>query len=40
LQALKASEAQKKAQQADEEAGRLLEQKDGEGTGRKNDNQN
>ncbi|QCD80678.1 probable sugar phosphate/phosphate translocator At4g32390 [Vigna unguiculata] len=40
LQALKASEAQKKAQQADEEAGRLLEQKDGDGTGRKNDNQN
>lgn len=40
LQALKASEAQKKAQQGDEEAGRLLEQKDGEGTGRKNDNQN
>lgn len=40
LQALKASEAQKKAQQADEEAGRLLEQRDGDGTGRKSDNQN
>ncbi|XP_057415836.1 probable sugar phosphate/phosphate translocator At2g25520 [Lotus japonicus] len=39
LQALKANEAQKKAQQADEEAGRLLEQRDGEGTGRKNENQ-
>lgn len=40
LQALKASEAQKKAQQTDEEAGKLLEQRDGEGSGRKNDNQN
>ncbi|XP_027331761.1 probable sugar phosphate/phosphate translocator At2g25520 [Abrus precatorius] len=40
LQALKASEAQKKAQQADEEAGRLLEQRDGDGSGRKNENQN
>ncbi|CAL5198616.1 probable sugar phosphate/phosphate translocator At5g25400 [Vicia villosa] len=40
LQALKASETQKKAQQNDEEAGRLLEQRDGEGTGRKIDSQN
>nr|AFK47238.1 unknown [Medicago truncatula] len=40
LQALKASETQKKAQQSDEEAGRLLEQRDGEGTGRKSDSQN
>ncbi|MED6179876.1 hypothetical protein PIB30_004931 [Stylosanthes scabra] len=40
LQALKASEAQKKAQQADEEAGRLLEERDGDGgNGRKSDNQ-
>lgn len=31
LQALKASEAQKKAQQAEEEAGRLLEEKESEG---------
>jgi hypothetical protein len=31
LQALKAKEAQKKAQQADEEAGRLLEGREGEG---------
>ncbi|CAL0330506.1 unnamed protein product [Lupinus luteus] len=37
LQALKASEVQKKAQQADEEAGRLLEERDEE---RKNENQN
>ncbi|OIV99915.1 hypothetical protein TanjilG_26253 [Lupinus angustifolius] len=37
LQALKASEAQKKAQQADEEAGRLLEEREGE---RKNENHN
>ncbi|KAE9601821.1 hypothetical protein Lal_00040916 [Lupinus albus] len=37
LQALKASEAQKKVQQADEEAGRLLEERDEE---RKNENQN
>lgn len=40
LQALKASEAQKKAQQADEEAGRLLEEREGEGNARKNENQN
>ncbi|KAK7292059.1 hypothetical protein RIF29_07720 [Crotalaria pallida] len=38
LQALKASEAQKKAQQVDEEAGRLLEER--EGGERKNENQN
>ncbi|KAH9760703.1 putative sugar phosphate/phosphate translocator [Citrus sinensis] len=31
LQALKAKEAQKKAQQADEESGKLLEERDGEG---------
>jgi len=40
LQALKASETQKKAQQSDEEAGKLLELRDGEGTGRKSDSQN
>lgn len=39
LQALKAAEGQKKAQQADEEAGRLLEERE-EGNERKNDNQN
>ncbi|XP_041006946.1 probable sugar phosphate/phosphate translocator At4g32390 [Juglans microcarpa x Juglans regia] len=39
LQALKAAEAQKKAQQADEEAGRLLEEKEGEGTGKKSETQ-
>lgn len=33
LQALKAKEAQKKAQQADEESGKLLEERDGEGGG-------
>ena len=40
LQALKAAEAQKKAQQADEEAGRLLQEREGETTGGKHDNQN
>ncbi|KAL2479700.1 putative sugar phosphate/phosphate translocator [Abeliophyllum distichum] len=41
LQALKVKEAQKKAQQADEEAGRLLEEREGENNGsRKNDLQN
>ncbi|XP_054822065.1 probable sugar phosphate/phosphate translocator At5g25400 [Prosopis cineraria] len=40
LQALKASEAQKKAQQADEEAGRLLEEREAGNTGKKNENQN
>ncbi|KAL3746589.1 hypothetical protein ACJRO7_015536 [Eucalyptus globulus] len=39
LQALKAKEAQKKATQADEEAGRLLEQRDGDGIGEKRDSQ-
>lgn len=39
LQALKAKEAQKKTQQADEEAGRLLEEREsgGEGMGKKSD---
>ncbi|KAE9609713.1 hypothetical protein Lal_00006772 [Lupinus albus] len=37
LQALKASEAQRKSQQADEEAGRLLEEREGE---RKNESHN
>ncbi|KAI4344123.1 hypothetical protein L6164_011391 [Bauhinia variegata] len=40
LQALKAAEAQKKAQQADEEAGRLLQERDGEATGKKKEDQN
>ncbi|OAY27371.1 probable sugar phosphate/phosphate translocator At5g25400 [Manihot esculenta] len=40
LQALKSKESQKKAQQTDEEAGRLLEERDGEGTGRKSESQN
>jgi drug/metabolite transporter (DMT)-like permease len=40
LQALKAAEAQKKTQQADEEAGRLLEEKEGEGIGKKTETQN
>ncbi|XP_042492020.1 probable sugar phosphate/phosphate translocator At5g25400 [Macadamia integrifolia] len=39
LQALKAKEAQKKAAQADEEAGRLLEVREGEGQSRKPDSQ-
>ncbi|XP_010254381.1 PREDICTED: probable sugar phosphate/phosphate translocator At5g25400 [Nelumbo nucifera] len=39
LQALKAKEAQKKATQADEEAGRLLEEREGEGSSRKTDSQ-
>ncbi|XP_022875478.1 probable sugar phosphate/phosphate translocator At2g25520 [Olea europaea var. sylvestris] len=39
LQALKAKEAQKKAQSADEEAGKLLEEREGEGNGRKGDSQ-
>ncbi|KAJ7956683.1 Sugar phosphate/phosphate translocator like [Quillaja saponaria] len=37
LQALKSAEAQKKAQQADEEAGRLLEEREGEAAGRKSE---
>uniref|UniRef100_A0A5B6ZSZ8 Putative Nucleotide-sugar transporter family protein n=1 Tax=Davidia involucrata TaxID=16924 RepID=A0A5B6ZSZ8_DAVIN len=41
LQALKAKEAQKKAQQADEEAGRLLDEREGgDGMGKKSDSQN
>ncbi|PIM99253.1 Glucose-6-phosphate/phosphate and phosphoenolpyruvate/phosphate antiporter [Handroanthus impetiginosus] len=41
LQALKAKEAQKKAQQPDEEAGRLLEEREGENNGaKKNESQN
>lgn len=39
LQALKAKDAQKKASQADDEQGRLLEERDGDGSGRRNDNQ-
>ncbi|KAL7164248.1 hypothetical protein ACSBR2_040205 [Camellia fascicularis] len=40
LQALKAKEAQKKAQQADEESGRLLEEREGgDGLGKKSDSQ-
>ncbi|CAI9775504.1 unnamed protein product [Fraxinus pennsylvanica] len=39
LQALKAKEAQKKAQSADEEAGKLLEEREGDGNGRKGDSQ-
>lgn len=39
LQALKAKEAQKKTAQADEEAGTLLEERDGEHHPRKNDSQ-
>lgn len=39
LQALKAKEAQKKVAQADEEAGRLLEEREGDGSARKADSQ-
>ncbi|KAH9760721.1 putative sugar phosphate/phosphate translocator [Citrus sinensis] len=39
LLALKAKEAQKKAQQADEEAGKVLEERDGEGGGSTNRNE-
>ncbi|XP_064958557.1 probable sugar phosphate/phosphate translocator At5g25400 [Musa acuminata AAA Group] len=39
LQALKAKEAQKKAAQADDEAGKLLDQVDGSGVDRKGDSQ-
>ncbi|KAG6643801.1 hypothetical protein I3843_08G012500 [Carya illinoinensis] len=39
LQALKAAEAQKKAALADEESGRLLEEREGDGLGRKNESQ-
>ncbi|MBA0755477.1 hypothetical protein Gogos_020065 [Gossypium gossypioides] len=40
LQALKAKEAQKKAAQADEEGGRLLEERESEGTDKKSESQN
>ncbi|RDY07635.1 putative sugar phosphate/phosphate translocator, partial [Mucuna pruriens] len=40
LQALKAKEAQKKTTQADEEEGRLLEDREGDGIGKRNDQQN
>ncbi|XP_004501317.1 probable sugar phosphate/phosphate translocator At5g25400 [Cicer arietinum] len=40
LQALKAKEAQKKVSQPDEETGRLLEDREGDGSGKRNDNQN
>ncbi|XP_058113201.1 probable sugar phosphate/phosphate translocator At5g25400 [Magnolia sinica] len=39
LQAMKAKEAQKKSTQADEEAGRLLEEREGDGLGRKSEAQ-
>ena len=41
LQALKATEGQKKVQEADEEAGKLLEEREGggDGLGKKNDSQ-
>ncbi|XP_068648201.1 probable sugar phosphate/phosphate translocator At5g25400 [Aristolochia californica] len=39
LQALKAKEAQKKSTQADEESGLLMEEREGDGPGRKNDSQ-
>ncbi|KNA22359.1 hypothetical protein SOVF_034710 [Spinacia oleracea] len=39
LQALKAKDAQKKTVQADDEQGRLLEERDGDGIGRRNDSQ-
>ncbi|XP_014501062.1 probable sugar phosphate/phosphate translocator At5g25400 [Vigna radiata var. radiata] len=40
LQALKAKEAQKKTAQADEEEGRLLEEREADGMGKRNDQQN
>lgn len=40
LQALKAKEAQKKTALADEEANRLLEDREGEGIGKRNESQN
>nr|XP_027188681.1 probable sugar phosphate/phosphate translocator At5g25400 [Cicer arietinum] len=40
LQALKAKEAQKKVSQPDEKTGRLLEDREGDGSGKRNDNQN
>ncbi|CAH2061007.1 unnamed protein product [Thlaspi arvense] len=39
LQALKAKDAQKKVQESDEEAGKLLEQRESEVTGKRNDTQ-
>lgn len=39
LQGLKAAEAQKKAQQTDEEAGRLLEERESDGSGKKSETQ-
>lgn len=39
LQALKSKEAQKKTTQADDEAGRLLEDREGEGSGKKTDSE-
>ncbi|KAK4388658.1 putative sugar phosphate/phosphate translocator [Sesamum angolense] len=39
LQAMKAKEAQKKAQPEDEESGKLLEQREGDGLGKKGDSQ-
>ncbi|KAA3477630.1 putative sugar phosphate/phosphate translocator isoform X2 [Gossypium australe] len=39
LQALKAKEAQKKTAQADEEGGRLLEEREGEGSGKSSESQ-
>ncbi|CAK9317466.1 unnamed protein product [Citrullus colocynthis] len=39
LQALKAKEAQKKAAQADEETGKLLEERENEGLGKKNESE-
>ncbi|KAF7817243.1 putative sugar phosphate/phosphate translocator [Senna tora] len=40
LQALKAKDTQKRPSQADEEEGRLLEDKDGDGSGKRNEQQN
>ncbi|KAM1774361.1 hypothetical protein ACFX15_042849 [Malus domestica] len=40
LQALKAKEAQKKTAQHDEEASRLMEEREGEGIGKRNESQN
>lgn len=40
LQALKAKEAQKKTAQADEESGRLLEEREGDGMGKRNEQHN
>ncbi|CAL0327210.1 unnamed protein product [Lupinus luteus] len=40
LQAMKAKEAQKKVAQTDEETGRLLEEREGDGTGKRTEQQN